>query len=321
MPIANPTHPIHQFWQLIKLGNLDTVKHYYVSNRTLNISYQEDQAFTIACANGHLHIAQWLLLAKPKIKPWADKCKCYSQTAREGHTHVIGWLFELAKSFAKPTLAQAFTKTLASASYCGHHELVEWLFNMARSFDRPTLSYAFVKTFEIASNYRNREFIEWLCTNYDHVEGIGKRDFAQAFGNLCLSGYVEKTHWFSNAKPNSDYDEIFEKACEKNKLDVIKVFVKFNSKYKELVKTNQLVLPIDYSRIIPSNSIDQEDRICPYCWDEQVSIQTSCTHSFCSRCIDLHYCTGKNKLCPYCRSELNDFYQIVDTGLCANVVE
>jgi competence transcription factor ComK len=52
-----------------------------------------------------------------------------------------------------------------------------------------------------------------------------------------------------------------------------------------------------------------EDKMCAICFENQITLQTDCNHNYCTNCITEHY--KINNSCPYCRSKIQECYQIV----------
>jgi hypothetical protein len=58
----------------------------------INISAKDEEAFRSACSGGHLKIAQWLLSIKPDINISADGEDAFQYACYYGHLHVAQWL-------------------------------------------------------------------------------------------------------------------------------------------------------------------------------------------------------------------------------------
>lgn len=77
------------------LGDLKAIK--CISKRCLhlNVHTDDDAAFRMSCAQGHLLIAQWLLKKYPKIDTTANNYYAMRQAEMRCRENIIGWLHSL----------------------------------------------------------------------------------------------------------------------------------------------------------------------------------------------------------------------------------
>ena len=63
------------FIDYCKNGELKRAQNFLLENPNINISSYDELAFRMACALGHLDIAQWLLRVKPNINIFLCVCR------------------------------------------------------------------------------------------------------------------------------------------------------------------------------------------------------------------------------------------------------
>ena len=88
-----------RFINLCKKGDLIWLQQLLQLNPDINISAINDEAFRYTCANGHLHVAQWLLQVSKKrgqdIDISAENEFAFRWAYNEGHYHIVKWLQSL----------------------------------------------------------------------------------------------------------------------------------------------------------------------------------------------------------------------------------
>jgi len=62
----------------------------------IDISAENDYAFRWACYNGHLEVAQWLLIKKQDINISFDNHFAFRNACINGHLEVVKWLQSLS---------------------------------------------------------------------------------------------------------------------------------------------------------------------------------------------------------------------------------
>ena len=89
----------------------------------INISEYDELPFRLACENGHLEFAQWLLSVEPNINISIYECAFYC-TCGNGHLEVAQWLLSL-----KPNINISSNSNYAFRYACeyGHLKVEQWL--------------------------------------------------------------------------------------------------------------------------------------------------------------------------------------------------
>jgi hypothetical protein len=89
-------------------------------NKT-NISAYND-AFGLACVNGHLEVAQWLLQIKPNINISAENEYAFYFACFGGHLEVAQWLLQV-----KPTIDISACEAFYVACKTEQLHVLQWL--------------------------------------------------------------------------------------------------------------------------------------------------------------------------------------------------
>jgi hypothetical protein len=165
-----------QFIELCRRGDLAGAQQFYHLNPTINISFNNEEAFRLACFNGHLHVAQWLLQVCPTIyiparNEYAFRWACYS-----GRLHVAQWLLQVC-----PMIDISVGKEEAFRWVCdnGYLHVAKWLQSL-----KP---YLYVIEYDEDGNYKGckirnkkdanweqRKYLVWLAS--DHCPEINKNN-------------------------------------------------------------------------------------------------------------------------------------------------
>ena len=100
----------NELLQYCKNGNLEKIKNILLATPTINIS---KEAFILACRQGHLNIARYLLEVNPSIR----EEEAFISACHGGHIDVVRYLLEI-----KPTINISDNNESAfrGACYNGH---------------------------------------------------------------------------------------------------------------------------------------------------------------------------------------------------------
>jgi hypothetical protein len=122
----------------------------------------------------------------------------------------------------------------------------------------------------------------------------------EAFRWACYHGHLRLARWLYRIKPSiniSANDEwAFQMACYKGHLRVAQWIRSLNSIHNNNNKINKS------KTIMYKDQID----ICSICSETECNLQTSCNHTFCESCIQTWFNSKQDKICPCCRSCLNN---------------
>jgi hypothetical protein len=130
-----------QIFSLLRKGDLIGLKQLFELNPDIVISALNEDLFCWACADGYLHVAQWLLQVKPKINISAFNEKAFRMTCENGQLDVCKWLLQV-----KPDINISVNNEFAFRCACiqGHLQVCQWLLHVKQDIDISALDdYAF----------------------------------------------------------------------------------------------------------------------------------------------------------------------------------
>ena len=84
-----------QFFDLIQNGNLQEIQEFYKNNSSINISADNEYAFSFACGLGLLQVAKWLLEIKPDINISINDEEAFRNACENGRLEVCQLLQSL----------------------------------------------------------------------------------------------------------------------------------------------------------------------------------------------------------------------------------
>jgi hypothetical protein len=261
-----------------RVGHLNVAKWLYEIKPNMNISMYDDYVFKTACSMGYLNMAKWLYEICPTINISAENEFAFRHTCSGGHLNVAKWLYEIC-----PTINISAENNYAFKYTCfrGHLNIAKWLYLIKPDID---ISADDEYVFKIACNNGNLNVAKWLCEICPDIDISSCNELA--FRTACYYEHLDMVQWLCELNPKKYYVKI-----SGNK--IIDWYI------RKTIITNQT------KQIHILESIK-----CPICMDEDVQIQTNCEHSYCLDCITEWY--NKSNSCPYCRQQINDFYQIVE---------
>ena len=262
--------------------------------------------FLIICRYGQVNIAKWLLEIKPNID--VLQYNNFMQACCHDQLHMVKWLVEI-----KPELLILVDENIFNkVCQYGHLNIAKWLIEI-----KPELSILINRQllYDVCTKYGQVNIAEWLLEMKPDFMGL-ITEFV--FSEVCKRGFLSIAQWILKVKPNVDIsysrDIVFRYACERGSLEIAKWLTTIKPNYKIIIRNNRTTyqilreLPINSTIKISLDTINEDNKICPICYDPQVKLQTNCKHNFCTECIAMHYNTKNN--CPYCRELLNTFYFI-----------
>ena len=152
--------------QAISKGCLDTIicLKETIPDLQLNGSmWDKGFPFKVACANGHIHIARWLLNEIPEIDVSIDCEDALRYACREGHIEIVKWLYEI-----NPTMdvSVCFFQPFTNACNNGHFEIARWLYDTfprVREMIKNADGISGIFRYSTIYNYINYpEIVNWL---------------------------------------------------------------------------------------------------------------------------------------------------------------
>ena len=253
-------------------GNSRGAKQILKNHPTIIISVNEE-AFHMACFNGHLHIAQWVYELKPTLDISAKNEYAFKVACANGHLQVAQWLYRV-----KPTLDISAYNENAFRIACenGHLDVVQWLYQIKPSID---ISADNEFAFRYACEKGHLKVAQWLYQIKPTLDILASNE--AAFRWACAYGHLAVAQWIQSLNPNK-YVILH---VENNKINyrIIKTFNKSNT-------------------VLYKDQVDN----CPICSETVCDIQTSCKHTFCESCIQTWFNSNQGQTCPYCRNCLSN---------------
>lgn len=139
-------------------GYLETCRWLYTNLRVHpDWYYIYNIPFELACANGHLKIAQWMCRNLPNINVHADNEYAFRYACINGHLETAKWLLEHF-----PTINYRILDDWAFcvSSWNGHIEVVKWLFDLTQKPEVNSTSWQ--EAINLAILHDDTVMLEWL---------------------------------------------------------------------------------------------------------------------------------------------------------------
>jgi len=173
-----------QVTHLCQYGNLESIKKLLQNNQNINIY---DSAFRIACGYGHLAVAQWLLSVKPDINISAEDNWAFSNACEMGHLEVAKWLLQV-----KPDIDISTYEEYAFRQACskGHLEVAQWLLSVKPAID---ISACDDYAFGFAIYFGRLDIAKWLQSLNPYLYVI-KYDYNGNYAG-CKIRSKEEANW------------------------------------------------------------------------------------------------------------------------------
>jgi ankyrin repeat protein len=155
-----------KFIRACEQGDLREAYYYFnkipESVRSSYISADDFRPFRLACKNGHLDVARWLLRQKPNIDIFARNNESFINACKNGHLNVAQWLYQ--KSIQRhQTIDISLEDGFAFREACGngHLDVCQWLFQTDPSID---ITARYNDAFERACMNRHLNVAQWLAS-------------------------------------------------------------------------------------------------------------------------------------------------------------
>ena len=214
------------FIKLIKTGNLEEIQQFY-NNNTINISANQDDAFQIACYQGHIHVAKWLLNIKPDINflQFVESVFQFTCIGKPDKTliDVAKWLVSIEPTIGVYILRQRVNYKKMFKNACKYRfELAQFLFDTKTEVRK----YACKEKYFWAAIKKNQlDIATWLAslqqttiTHVDENDDIFTMFKKVMFIILIKTGNLEKVQDFYSLNTSLNIsvnnEEPFRTACE-----------------------------------------------------------------------------------------------------------
>lgn len=152
-----------------------------------DISFHDDRIFRCTCANGYLHIAQWLLTIKPTINIKAKNHFAFRYACANNHLHIAKWLLTIIE----PTINRA----VLNDAFClvcenGHFEIAQWLL-----LNNPQLNVKgkLQRAFQLACQGGHLLIAQWIFSINQPINSIKWK--LQIIFLVCENGHLSVLKW------------------------------------------------------------------------------------------------------------------------------
>jgi hypothetical protein len=154
------------FFKLCRSGNLEEAQEYLRLNPTIDISALDDEIFRLACRNGQLHVAQWLLQVSTEkgqdINISANNEEAFRCACMYGHLELAQWLLQVSKERGQDINISALNEfAFWWACSNGHLEVAQWLHQVKPMIN---ISAKHNEAFRKACQKRHLEVAQWLSS-------------------------------------------------------------------------------------------------------------------------------------------------------------
>jgi len=209
------------------LLQLETIHQY------LNMGHLRDcdnYAFCIACLNGHLEVAKWLVnnFELTVVDAKSENNQAFRWTCRSGHLEVAKWLvdtFDLTITDAKSDDNHAFR----CACFNGHFKVMKWLVDTFEITITDIRSCRNTHAFCYACNFQHLEFLQFLIERFqlsedDYVEQVN-RYWESLIKTACRRGNKFMVFWlvtsFPKRKIPEECKEFVEEVQNENEIEIM----------------------------------------------------------------------------------------------------
>lgn len=266
-------------------------------------------AFFVSCSNGHVHVAEWIL----KVKPTIDIKQAFRYACVKGRIKCVKWLYLLNKVNIQDyaTSSELFRDCCLNEQF----EVCRWLLK------KSSCDIKKIDAFIHAIYESNLRAVKWLYKIHPACINTISISIPMVIGSNTQLNIVK---WLLKTNPlmfnERQKYEAFYKACEYNKVSVAQWLYgkyKFNDAMFQDAYKNAQQQRYHHCRDI----IDWMERVwlkhhkpkiayldvgiietCPVCQEDDCEIQTACNHTFCKTCINTWF--QNHTTCPYCRENV-----------------
>ncbi len=335
-----PKH-YQQFYDACESGELFLAKYALLKNKKLDISYNNESAFMIACENGHFEIVKWLY----QIKLPLNVDDVFIKVCENGHFTIAKWLYKV-----NPNL-NISEKAFLQACRNDNFEMVKWIYQINPNIDIYTNNNI---AFSICCMFGNLEIAQWLYEKNQNSAFI-KTGFENIFyepwygEKFCVKSKInvakwlysldntvdpsiylyeecgisffmfEILEWFYTVKP-SFIDYFDDEKCKKMDNDIFTEWI-WKKRHINMLNHTEKIKKVE------------KIGVCNICL-ETANLVTSCNHQYCNTCINEYLQQNINKMgkyakmdddedvdeygkyiykyvsCPYCRNDIKELFTI-----------
>lgn len=176
-------------WQMAsEAGQLACLKMMY-SRECKHVG--DDVAFQLACRNGHLEVAKWLVSLNQGIDVHARQNWAFTTSCFNNRLEVCKWLRSLDKGIYKQIPANAFVHVCEN----GHLDVAKWLLSLDEGDDATNAHAKISVAFQNCCCDGRLEVAKWLWSLKTNIT-VSTRD--DAFRRSCANGHLEVADWLAS---------------------------------------------------------------------------------------------------------------------------
>lgn len=164
---------------LCSTGNLIGAQEMFHLNFNIDI-LTNGYIFYLACVNGHLAVAQWLLEVNPNINILAQNQKAFRYACQNGHLQVAQWLIHINPAFNVFAKNSYGENVFYAVCISGQLDVAKWLFQITPKID---ISAHNEKVFREVCNNNQLHIAKWLLEVKPDINISAENH--EAFRNIC----------------------------------------------------------------------------------------------------------------------------------------
>jgi ankyrin repeat protein len=214
---------------------------------------------------------------KPSLDISAEEDHAFQRACENGHLEVAQWLYQI-----KPTLDISAEEDYAFQWACanGHLQVAQWLYQIQPTLD---ISAENEQAFRSACGRGHLHVAQWLYQIKPTLDISVEND--AAFRSVCIHSNLHFAQWLQSLRP------------DRYSLTIM----------GHKINYYQIIQPLHYFEETVQ-LFDEEDKNCPICAENRVTVQTVCKHNYCRDCLTKWL--SIHKTCPYCRDPIDKVYSI-----------
>jgi ankyrin repeat protein len=243
--------------EAIKKGKLTNAVEVWNKSKKLktpiDIHYNNDELFMLACTYGHIKIAKWLYEISKEIESFIDinidNDKAFRLCCKYGHIKIALWLYEISD---KIDIHAENDNAFISCCMNGHLMIAKWLFKLSENMNS-TINIHMNEEYILRRSCHNNDYdiVKWLLDTSEEINSLINIhvDSEYAFRVCCPSGNItiinlllefSKKHKSPiDVRICNDY--AFIEACKNDQVNVVKILCSLCDNYWVKILNNRII--------------------------------------------------------------------------------